>query len=587
MQSPPPGLPAVAPTPKLLDIMALISPGIVLFALIFTSIGVMTDSWSVDEQSTTNEFPFVGNITTTTESKIGLDDAYTSVCINGNCTASEYDLGEQYDNCVVNIGESDPLCIAIGDTASAGFAGMIFISIGILTMIASIVISILGIRGMVIPFLEYSPFVGGAFTCVGIVAWSFMMPEPPTGSDPNLGYSAWITIVSIFFSIGAGGYSVYTKHFTSGAPTQDFATGNLQTTSNAYNASAASMQPTNPVRAIPLLNKSNEDLNELVVRESSNGNITLSIVADEELFHVLKSVRTSNQESLKHLATIQKSAIQGFSHSRYNLLIDNQLPFTISSAILFPTAALLFFPQTAIFGLFTFTASLIFCGLAVIAKMRPHTVTIHTSGGPIKTHFFEAQSNGFLMTSTMGSIDGILSDYIQTGILEIPQMVPVLESFIPITAPSLDVQPQITTPAVEESPLPPPSDVEEVTTPAVEESPLPPPSDAEEVTIPVTEAPTPTIDNPPDLDFTPPPSVLPTPLPASPPPSVFPTPPPASPPPSVFPTPPPASPPPSVFPTPPPASPPPPPPPPPIPSLARNDSISTDEKDNLLDALND
>ena len=359
--------------------------------------------------------------------------------------------------------------------------------------------------------------------------------------------------------------------------------------------SLAPSQPHNPVRATPLLNKSDDDLNELVVRESSTGNVTLSIVADEELFHILKSIRKGNQESLKHLATIQKSAIQGFSHSRYNLLVDNQLPFTISSAILFPTAVLLFFPVTAIFGLFTFTASLIFAGFAVMAKTRPHTLTIHTSGGPIKTHFFESQSNGYLMTSTMGSIDGILSDYIQTGILEVPQMAPP-ESFIPITIPSMGVLEQTTLQTSAEENQPPSSEtpiieMEEATPPNPES--LQPvsekPPSAEVLTTP---SPLPT-----SVPTTPPSSPPPTSVPTAPPPSPLPTsvptaPPPPSPPPAALPmTPPPPSPPPAALPmTPPPPSPPPseiPPPPPPPPTEPRADSISTEEKDDLLDALND
>ena len=327
------------------------------------------------------------------------------------------------------------------------------------------------------------------------------------------------------------------------------------------------IQPTTPIRAAPLMNKSDDDLNELVVRESSNGNVALSIVADEDLFHVLKSVRKGTQESLKHLATIQKSAIQGFSHSRYNLLTDNQLPFMISSAILFPTAALLFFPITAVFGLFTFTASLVFAGLAAIAKTRPHTLTIHTSGGPIKTHFFEARSNGFLMTSTMGSIDGILSDYIQTGILEIPKMATPPEVESPVNSAVSEDLSQVSVTENEslnkneielvEKPSPAQEDtnqeVETPTSPAHEDT-------NQEAETPISPA---QEDTNQEAELPPPPT---------PPPSMVATPPPPTPPPSI------AA-----------AAPPPPPPPPPplLPSEPRTDSISTEEKDDLLDALSD
>ena len=616
MQSPPPTAFDLPPQKKSLEISTLISPGIVFIALILASVGVFSDSWSVEETSQTVNM--IGQtITTSSDMKTGLDDGYSEICVNGVCTVNEYDLGESYDNCTSSIEQQkqsslgtntsqeegdtslEASCEALGDSSSAGLVGIIFITLGIIAMITSITFSILGIRGIMIPYSYISTFSSSFFTFIGVVGWMVMMPDPISGTDPSLGSGAWITIFSILFTIGAGSYTVYLQHFTD--QSLPFIQGNIQQPPNVSgsmsiplpqhnmtNHLGATMETNNSIRAIPLMNKPDSNLNELVVRESSNGNATLSIVADEDLFHVLKSVRKNTQESVKHLATIQKSAIQGFSHTRYNLLIDNQLSFTISSVILFPTAVLLFFPVTAVFGLFTFTASLLFAGLAIIAKTRPHTLTIHTSGGPIKTHFFEAQSNGFLMTSTMGSIDGILSDYIQTGVLEIPQMATPQMPTIPVNTPPLETTPQEATtepPSLEMEnggDEKPEEKVEEIIQSSSEDMDVetPPPA-----SLPSTPTPP-----------TPPPASLPsTPPPPTPPPASLPqTPPPPTPPPAALPsTPPPPTPPPAALPsTPPPPTPPPAafsaiPPPPPPPSEQRADSISTEEKDDLLDALND
>ena len=587
------------PQKKSLEISALISPGIVFIALILASVGVFSDSWRLEETSLTVNIAGK-TITTSSDIKTGLDDGYSESCANGICDVNEYDLGESYDNCTSLIKQqkqsslgtnttqeegntlSEQSCEALGESSNAGLVGIIFITLGIIAMITSITFSILGIRGVIIPYSYVSTFSSSLFTFIGVVGWMIMMPDPISGTDPSLGSGAWITIFSILFTIGAGSYTAYLQHFTD--QSLSFVQGNIQQPShvsgnmsipspqhNVTNHLGATMETNNPIRAIPLMDKPDANLNELVVRESSNGKSTLSIVADEDLFHVLKSVRKNTQESVKHLATIQKSAIQGFSHTRYNLLIDNQLPFTISSAILFPTAVLLFFPVTAVFGLFTFTASLLFAGLAIIAKTRPHTLTIHTSGGPIKTHFFEAKSNGFLMTSTMGSIDGILSDYIQTGVLKIPKMATPQTPIMPTNMPLLETAPQEVT-------IAPPSlemenDGDEKSEEKVEEITLSS-SEAMDAESPISAVETHPQTPPP---LTPSPTSLPsTPPPPTPPPTSLPsTPPPAALPPIPSP------------PTPPPAALPTIPPPPPLPSEQRTDSISTEEKDDLLDALND
>ena len=79
----------------------LISTGLIVVAILLAIFGVLSDDWAVEEESETIE-GFGTEITIKTESKIGLDDFSSTVCINGNCTIQTYDLGSEYDNCTSN-----------------------------------------------------------------------------------------------------------------------------------------------------------------------------------------------------------------------------------------------------------------------------------------------------------------------------------------------------------------------------------------------------------------------------------------------------------------------------------------------------
>ena len=198
------------------DRTMMVHTGLVLAALILASLGVMGDAWSVEETSNTTEW-FGEEITVTSESNVGLGDMSATVCTNGECITVADDLSDAYDNCTslasdleFNSSATEEMCGTTGDMASAGFTGTLFIFLGIIALIATLVATFLGTRGTTLPFSQYYPFCGAGAILIGFVAWYLMMPDPPEGSDPSLGFNAWMAIVSIAFAAGAGGYSLYT-----------------------------------------------------------------------------------------------------------------------------------------------------------------------------------------------------------------------------------------------------------------------------------------------------------------------------------------------------------------------------------------
>ena len=159
---------------------------------------------------------FGEEITTTTETKVGLGDASATICINGECETVVADLSETYDNCTaqaadleLNSSTTEEMCGTSGDMASAGFTGTLLIILGLLALVATLVATFLGTRGTNLPFSQFYPFGAAAAILIGVIAWYLMMPEPPEGSDPSLGLSAWLTVISSVLAAGAGGFTMY------------------------------------------------------------------------------------------------------------------------------------------------------------------------------------------------------------------------------------------------------------------------------------------------------------------------------------------------------------------------------------------
>ena len=301
IQPAPVAIPAapLAAIPAADDRTVWISPALVLAALILASLGVMGDAWSVEERSITEESPFLGNTTTTLESDIGLDDYSITSCVDFDdleICATEMDafgtsdLGGAYDNCTsqaeaagANESQIEESCGSLGDMASAGFTGMLFITIGIIALIASLVATFLTTRGTSLPFSQYYPFCGAVTILIGFVAWWLMMPDPPTGSDPSLGSNAWMAIVSIILAAGAGGYSMYT--------------GTLPSSSTGATSTPGSSGRAPGIGARTLA--ADSEAREFVLRETAMGDRTLSIVEDGHLFRLTRASRGDDGTTAK------------------------------------------------------------------------------------------------------------------------------------------------------------------------------------------------------------------------------------------------------------------------------------------------
>ena len=279
----------------------MVHTGLVLAALLLATLGVMSDAWSVEEQSTT-----ILDFTISVESEIGLDDVSVTSCTDGNCTSAVDDLGGAYDNCTslasdfdYNSSKTEEMCGDLGKAASAGFTGITFITIGIIALVTTLVATVMRSRGTTPPFAQYYSFVGAGSMFIGLVAWYFMMPEPPTGSDPSLGYGAWMAIVSIVLAAAAGGYAIYTG-------------GSVQS------SSIISRTPGQGVRALT----AESEAREFVLRENAMGTKSTSLVEQGKVLRLVYAKLDNEDVVTEDHFIVQKAALTGFTHYRYDWL-DN------------------------------------------------------------------------------------------------------------------------------------------------------------------------------------------------------------------------------------------------------------------------
>ena len=86
----------VAPKPKI-PTSSLINIGLICLALIMVSISLFSESWIVQNQEI---------LGTEMESRMGLDDTSTTICdSDGKCETEEEDIGDQYDECKKDMDE--------------------------------------------------------------------------------------------------------------------------------------------------------------------------------------------------------------------------------------------------------------------------------------------------------------------------------------------------------------------------------------------------------------------------------------------------------------------------------------------------
>jgi len=338
-----------------------IALALTVFALVLASNSIINESWL------TNSIELEGQ---TIESDLALREFSAEVCSGGLCESDSESLEKIYDDCIeseegASSSEKEEQCGTYGDWYNAGYVATIMLIISGIILFAA---TILQVRSMIGHNSRLSNFVsgsGGVFIALSILVWSLLLPEPET--DPEWGQGLWLAIVASICGIVAG------------------MSGTLQSWIDG------------PLRMRAHGVRSGSGMDEFVLKESSCGNHTLSILVDSDLIRVAKTDRIGASASTKDILATRRDSYTGFSHQRMDWLDDFKGVWWVVAG-----ASLISSSMISILFLIPFILA---STLALFQLMDPERFVISTNSGNHPFYINRWRSNRELTNLAMDLVD--------------------------------------------------------------------------------------------------------------------------------------------------------------------------------------
>ncbi len=294
--------------------------------------------------------------------------------------------------------------------------------------------------------------------------------------------------------------------------------------------STAIEQWTLPVRVAPVMAISGEEVKEFPLNESVDGRRNTSLIVSDNLIRIIQVTYDDDGQRRLNVKTVLKNELTGFTHSHNELMHKHQWMWV--SAI-FAGLVSTFIPFLGFFGQLILAGGLI--GWTYM-HLEMHTLEFSTSGSKHRVHFTGYGSNRPMFRASMALIGPTIAKYMETGefdtqsittfhdslakpvVQEMPTIVMAddgtLESLPSQIKPTLELPapPEPPNPSVETpAPLPPPAPPTNIPQPVATQTPEPPAMAGPPASTPPQPltAPPP----PPSVKAAPPPPPLPPPLP--------------------------------------------------------------------------
>jgi hypothetical protein len=294
---------------------------------------------------------------------------------------------------------------------------------------------------------------------------------------------------------------------------------------------AAIEQWTLPVRVAPVMAISGEEVEEFPLNESVDGRRNTSLIVSDNLIRIIQVTYDDDGQRRLNVKTVLKNELTGFTHSHNELMHKHQWMWVTA---IFAGLVATFIPFLGFFGQLILAGGLIGW---LYMHLEIHTLEFSTSGSKHKVHFTGYGSNRPMFRASMALIGPTIAKYMESGefdtqsittlhdslakpaVQQMPTIVMAddgtLEALpnqiIPDNEPAAPLEPS--TPLVETpAPLPPPAPPTNIPKPATTQVPEPPvmsgPPSSNQPPQPLTAPPP-----PPSLKTAPPPPPLPPPLP--------------------------------------------------------------------------
>ena len=334
---------------------AQLALALTVFALVLASNSIINESWL----TTTQE---VGDVSITGD--YSLTEITAENTATGEIESESYE--SLYDDCKDLEGEEiEAICADRKDMHDAGYVAIIMLIFSSLLLLIATVMQVRSMIGMGQRIPNLISATGGIFVGLSVLVWWLMLPD--TDSDLEWGQGLWMALVAAGVGLIAG-FSGTIQSWIDGPPR---------------------------MRAQGV--RSGTDMNEFVLKESSCGDHTLSILADSDLIRVVRVERVGASPSIKDVLATRRDSYTGFSHQRLDWLDDFKgLWWVLSGASLISS-----FMISALFLIPFVIAAL----LALLQLMDPERFVVSTNSGDHPFYINRWRSNRELTNLAMDLVD--------------------------------------------------------------------------------------------------------------------------------------------------------------------------------------
>ena len=265
-----------------------IALALTVFALVMASNSIINDSWLTESNESE-----IG----TSKSDMSLSELTLEVCIDGECESETENLGDLYDDCMKTMKEiganaslKEEACGDFAEYHNAGFVATIMLIVGSVSLLVATVFQVRAMIGHSSRLPNLLSSGSGILVGISVLVWSIMLPE--TDAEPDWGQGLWLALLSASCAFVAG-FSGTLQSWVDGPPR---------------------------MRARGV--RSGTEMNEFVLKESSCGDHTLSILVDDDLIRVARIDRVGASPSVSDVLATRRDSYTGFSHQRLDWLDD-------------------------------------------------------------------------------------------------------------------------------------------------------------------------------------------------------------------------------------------------------------------------
>ena len=258
---------------------------------------------------------------------------------------------------------------------------------------------------------------------------------------------------------------------------------------SSSNAESISVPWTLPVRVAPVLAMSGEDVAEYPLNESPDGRKNTSLIVTDNLIRIIEVTYDDDGQRRLNVKAVLKNELTGFSHSHNELMHKHQWMWITSFLV---GLATLFVPFIGFLGQILLAVGII--GWTYM-HLEVHNLEFSTSGSKHKVTFTGYGSNRPMFRASMALLGPTIAKYMDTGEFDTESIISLHESLV---IPTQQIPPVV----IDEQPLNEVPYTQQITEPTSEPTPVqavtapPPPVMQPEPQGPPTTAPPPPVMQP-------------------------------------------------------------------------------------------